>query len=327
MKSDLTKHTLLQTVVLFFALASVFLFSGTIMPRQTVTLTGYTPLMVSIVTFVDTIPWLAMGLSLLLITINAFFLTRITVRFLSFSDKNYTASLIYLILCTVTSSLTGGFVVQSIVFLTLVSIETIFMFNKRDDIVRQMFLSSAYIGITSILFIPSAVVFAAMITHLIIYRTINLKGLLAALTGLALPLFLYCYVTWVAGGAFTAPLECIRTIFDEIFLRRSLNIFEMTVLQYIFIALVVGISIYGFIRMAMSVNHANTLTVRSYVYFVCLLAVLALTLALAYNTLDTPLPMIAVPLSVIISMLFRQAPNLYVKNAIALAFLVLALML
>ena len=89
MKSDLTKHTLLQTVVLFFALASVFLFSGTIMPRQTVTLTGYTPLMVSIVTFVDTIPWLAMGLSLLLTTINAFFLTRITVRFLSFSDKNY----------------------------------------------------------------------------------------------------------------------------------------------------------------------------------------------------------------------------------------------
>ncbi len=46
-----------------------------------------------------------------------------------------------------------------------------------------------------------------------------------------------------------------------------------------------------------------------------------------YNTLDTLLPMIAVPLSVIISMLFRQAPNLYVKNAIALAFLVLALML
>ncbi len=119
----------------------------------------------------------------------------------------------------------------------------------------------------------------------------------------------------------------MRTVFDDIFLRRSLNIFDMTVPQYIFIALVIGISVYGFIRMAMSVNHANTLTVRSYVYFVCLLTVLSITLALAYNTHDILLPMMAVPLSVIISMLFRQAPNLYVKNAIALVFLALALML
>lgn len=327
MKSDLTKHTLLQTVVLFFALMSVFLFGGTIMPREAVSLAGYTRLMTSIVSFAEAVPWLVTGLSLALVTINAFFLTRITVRFLSFSDKNYTSSLIYLILCAVTSSLTGGFAVQGIVFLTLVSIETIFMFNKRDDIVRQMFLSSAYIGIASILFVPSAVVFVAMITHLVIYRTINIKGLLAALTGLSLPLFLYCYVTWVAGGVFTAPLEEARYIFDEIFMRRSLNIFELTVPQYIFIALIAGISVYGFIRMAMSVNHANTLTVRSYVYFVCLLVVLSLALALAYNTHDTLLTMMAVPLSVIISMLFRQAPNLYVKNAIALAFLALALML
>lgn len=327
MKSDLTKHTLLQTVVLFFALAAVFLSGGSVVTHETADLTGYTPLMVSIVSFADTGPWLAVGLSLALVTVNAFFLTRITVRFLSFSDKNYTSSLIYLILCAVTSSLTGGFAVQSIVFLTLVSVETIFMFNKRDDIVRQMFLSAAYTGIASILFVPSAVVFAAMITHLLIYRTINLKGLLAGFTGLALPLFLYCYVTWVAGGAFTAPLDNIRNIFDDIFLRRSLNIFELTVPQYIFIALVTGISVYGFIRMAMSVNRANTLTVRSYVYFVCLLIVLSLALALAYNTHDTLLPMMAVPLSVVISMLFRQAPNLYVKNAIALVFLVLALIL
>lgn len=327
MKSDLTKHTLLQTVVLFFALAAVFLSGGSVVTHEPADLTGYTPLMVSIVSFADTVPWLAMGLSLALVTVNAFFLTRITVRFLSFSDKNYTSSLIYLILCAVTSSLTGGFAVQSIVFLTLVSVETIFMFNKRDDIVRQMFLSAAYTGIASILFVPSAVVFAAMITHLLIYRTINLKGLLAGFTGLALPLFLYCYVTWVAGGAFTAPLDNIRNIFDDIFLRRSLNIFELTVPQYIFIALVTGISVYGFIRMAMSVNRANTLTVRSYVYFVCLLIVLSLALALAYNTHDTLLPMMAVPLSVVISMLFRQAPNLYVKNAIALVFLVLALIL
>jgi len=327
MKSDLTKHTLLQTVVLFFVVAAMFLLGNIIAPANEVSLTGCTPLMVSMASFIGSVPWLATALSLSLVTVNAFFLTRITVRFLSFADKNYTSSLIYLILCAVTSSLTGGFAVQGIVFLTLVSIETIFMYNKRDDIVRQMFLSSAYIGIAAILFMPSAVVFAAMITHMAIYRTINIKGLLAAIIGLSLPLFLYCYVMWVAGGEFTAPLESMRTLFDDIFLRRSLNIFDMTVQQYIFIALVIGISIYGFIRMALSVNHANTLTVRSYVYFVCLLTVLSITLALAYNTHDILLPMMAVPLSVIISMLFRQAPNLYVKNAIALVFLALALIL
>ncbi len=193
MKPDLTKHTLLQTVVLFFALVAAFLFGNTMIPRNEVSLTGCTPLMVSIASFTGSVPWLATALSLFLVTVNAFFLTRITVRFLSFADKNYTSSLVYLILCAITSSLTGGFVVQGIVFLMLVSIETIFMYNKRDDIVRQMFLSSAYIGIAAILFMPAAVVFAAMITHLVIYRTINIKGLLAAVTGLALRCF--CTVT------------------------------------------------------------------------------------------------------------------------------------
>ncbi|MDE7134356.1 MAG: hypothetical protein K2N86_03650 [Rikenellaceae bacterium] len=327
MRLDLTKHTLVQTTVTFFLLFILFLTSDTISYHEPTSWRGYTHLAGSIFMSIGAIPMLAIALSLTLTVINSFLVTRIMLRFISLSDKNYIAAITYLTLTAATSSLTSNFHTQAIIFLIIVSIETIFMLNRYNDIVRQTFLACTYTGIASILFLPSALLYLALFVYMITYRIVTFKGLLASVTGLLLPLFLYCYITWAAGGKFLAPVNEIYDITDSILLHKSFSIFTVTIPQYIFIALCIFLAVQGFWRMAMAANHINAITVRSYVCFMYLLVVLTVMLVLAYGTSYTLLPLMTVPLSVIISVLFRQMPNIYVKNAIAIAFVILALII
>lgn len=327
MRLDLTKHTLVQTTVTFFLLFILFLTNDTVSHNEPTSWTGYTGLARSVITGIDAMPVLRIVLSLGFTIINSFFVTRIMLRFISLSDKNYVTAITYLILTAATSSLSDNYHTQTIIFLILVSLEIIFMLNRYNDIVRQTFLACTYVGIASVLFVPASVVYLVLFVYMITYRIVTFKGLLASITGLALPLFLYCYITWVAGGEFLAPLNEISAISDRILLRKSFNVFTVTVPQYIFIALCIFLTVQGFWRMAVAANHINAITVRSYVCFIYLLVVLTAMLVLAYGAADTLLPLMSMPLSVIISVLFRQMPNIYIKNALAVAFVILAVII
>lgn len=323
MRLDITKHTLTQTVILFFILLFAFLTKENMIPQNgTFSWEGYTSLMLGLDGIVRSVSWLPPLLSLLLLLVNAFMITRMTLVYLVFIDKNYLPPIIFLILCSATSSLTESYMIQIIIYLMLAATDTILHLYRHHDIVKQAFLASVYIGIASLLFAPISVILVALVIYLMSYRALSFKALIASAVGLALPCFICCYIFWVTGSEFTAFIHEYERIFFDIFLRRSLNIFTLTIEQYVFIAIIVFMTIYGFLRMAMSANSANITTVRSYVGFVWILIGLCVILVLAYNTSPTTLPLLSVPLSIIISQMLKQTPNMFIKDIIALALLI-----
>lgn len=325
---DFTRHTLSQTILYFILLLTVFwskeLFFGANI-ADVAGDEGLMPLAFEVIGWLDSIASVPVALSIGLLFVNSFFLTRIVVRNIVFLDKTYLPSLLFLIICSVDATIQMHYISQIVVFLLLCTIENIFKVYKRRNAVRQYFMGAFFVGIAALLFLPASLFFLSLFVNLILFHRFVWREWLVSLLGFLTPLFFYSYIYWCIDGNFWVLASEIPAVFDGMFLKRSLDITKIDIQGLIFIVLTIGLVGYAYVQFLMVRNRIRSRMARSYAYFLWFLLFCLVILICCFNTFDTLFPIMAIPLSVMISILFKQAENKIVASALFLSFVISAL--
>lgn len=329
MKLDLTRCTLFQTVIYFCVLLAIFFARNNYLQIDYDSLQisrfGITELGCSLIDWVESVPNMGAVVSLFLLSINAFFLTRIVVRFVVFLSRNYLPALIFLLFCSLDGSTNNQYFGQLVLFLLLVATEMAFLVYKRANSVGNLFSSALYIGLASLLFLPAVFMLPVLCVYMISFRKFTPRNLVVILAGVVAPIFFYCYVSWCCGANFLEPLQYNKQLFYDSFMRKSLNIYLFSISDWVFISITLLLVLFSLVLYVYSILYINPMTVLMFAFFMWMLLFGIAVMVFFYNCTGAFMPLVFAPLSVIIAIMFKQVTSIRMRNYLVVIFLLSAI--
>lgn len=312
MNVDFTRPSLFRSIFYFLPLYIGFRCKALLLTEQILTtdtmmmpvqewLTGF---------FVNHHVWREVVL-FLLVLITAFSITRILSRNLIYLERTYISLIIYPLLALgyTTSAMTP--VILICAFLIVYAVENMIQAHKQEISYGCFLNASVALGITPLLYAPTAVFFFLLPVGFLIFRQ-NWRSGIASLIGYTIPLFFNAYVLWGMGGDFGAVYQRL----SDVLLTsgsETLFIFRMEVWDYVLTAIFIGLTIFSFIHFYNGQTKIRRRAFRGYSTFVWVLICTVGMFALPCRSTDM-LPLLAVSLSALLPACFNRKsgwfPNL-----------------
>lgn len=267
---------------------------------------GYSSVSYQILDFFHKFNLWSLPLLILVILINALFITKILLKYLSYLKYTFIPVIIYGSLVSIMIIDKENHVNQIITFALLYFFEKQVFTKRNYNYTSNTFLAGVYLGIAALLAPIYYSFWIVIITSQIISLRVSFKTITSSLFGLITPLFLYSYTTWVTGGEFLELPNSVIAFYQESFLRVSFNIHSFNVYDYFSMAIISILCIIGvkvFIQYTISNN-----TKFDYLYYLILIMLLTTLIIsiLFYSSLTTLIPLIGICATIIISTLIIQ---------------------
>lgn len=265
--------------------------------------------------------------TMMLTMINAFFISRILLRFTTNTPKSFVSILIYLCLISTSFLIRDNVVNQIIAFFMLSSCERQLFVQKNYSPVNYSFLAALNIGMAAVLAPVYYCFFLAMIFTLWISGVLRFKEASAAAVGLVAPLVLVSYVQWVFDGQFFMLIDSVRLFYSEAFLRISLNIYNYDVVDYVFGSILFLLSVIG-IATFIKYNISNN-TKFEYTYYQFLVTnIIALFLLLFFFSSAVSIaPVFFIGMTSVISTLVVQTKKKFFRTVVVMIVILFSLVI
>lgn len=324
MSLDLTRQSLLKTLLYFVLLAVIFWGAELFHPvRSGLVAAGHntpsgTPMAgVPLGTLIDHwlsfVPGIGILLSSLLVFVNSFFVTRIVIRNVIFLERTYMPAIIYLLVSSGYYNSYMSFRPLLVAFLLLVALEIIFRSYNYKPLASGVYMTVGFIfGLAGAIYAPALLLVVLIPVGLVIFRLFDLREWVAALGGWLLSIFFSAYGVWLAGGDFLGTFENIRTALLTPRALPSVKLFSS--FEWTFIGCIVILFILSMITFFGRSRSYKLKPFKVYIYFIWMWAVLVLILVFLPARSLYLLPILAIPLAVIIPTYFNSRKPNFISN-------------
>lgn len=327
MSLDLTRQSLLKTLLYFVLLAAIFwgaeLFhperEGMVAAAQAAALQGGAslqarmPLGILIDNLIRSVPTVGILLSSLLVFVNSFFVTRIVIRNVIFLERTYMPSIVYLLISSGYYNSYMSFRPLLVAFLLLLAAELIFRSYNYKALATGAYMAVGFIfGTAAAVYAPALFFVVLLPVGLIIFRLFDIREWIAAFGGWLLPLFFSAYGVWLCGGEFLgifpAALDALLTPVPM----PSYQLFSS--FEWTFIGCVAVLFVLSIVTFLGRSRSYKLKPFKAYIFFIWMLLVSVLVLAFAPCRSLYQLTVIAIPLAVIIPTYFNSRKPNFVSN-------------
>lgn len=322
---QLVKHGFFQTLIWFFTLILLFWIREFFLGYSHVhgeDFLGMMPLADSIDSYVSRVGKLDMILTLLLVFVNSFFITRIVIRHVIFISRSYSMALIYLALCSLLPSSSVRYLSYLSVFFLLFSLDCLMTIFRRKRVAYRLFLSGALLSFASLIYAPMVVLFPVAIMGVILYEHSNFRELLSYTIGFLSSIFGYSYIHWLMGGDFLYLYRHYISTFSDIIYAQPPTFASVTLVDIVYGAALFIVVLYSIIFYLGRLNQERTKPLRTYSLFLLMLFLLLVVTVLYPIIFQSMMPLLSIPISVIVVTMLTKNSLSPVVN-LAYIFLIL----
>lgn len=314
---QLVRHGFFQTLMWFFTLILLFwareLFLG-YSSLQGDYHVGMMPLAKMIGDYVSGVNRLDMALTILLVFVNSFFITRIIIRHVIFISRSYSMALVFLALCSALPSSSIRYLSYIYVYLLLLSLDYLMTIFRRKEVAYRLFASGALLSLASLFYAPILLLSLVSIFGMILYEHSSFREYLSFIIGLIAPIFAYGYISWLIGGDFLYIYDQYLVAFGEVYNAPSPSIASFSVINIVYCVMLLVMVVYSVVFYLGRINQERAKSVRTYSIFIFMLIVLLVMIALKLAILPALMALISIPVSVIIvTMLTKNSASMVVN--------------
>ncbi|MCC8087801.1 MAG: hypothetical protein LIO79_00805 [Rikenellaceae bacterium] len=317
---DITRQSLLKTILLFLFMYAIFgireyVFSVPVLfDREDLSFLGEL-----VYNFSLSFPFLNEILIFILLFVNAFYITSIATRNLILVERSYLPAIIYIVI-------SAGYVLppQNVIPLTasffiIAAIDNIINSYKRLGSFSYFFNAGICMG-TALLIYPQIIPYIVLLPFSLIYFIRTWRDWLLAAVGLGIPLFFISYICWGLGTDFKFVSDNLYEILadgaGEVF--KSVSVTGYVLGGFYFILAMFGIIVFFTGR-----GRTKKRAVKLFVMFVWMLGFTGLVFALEENPL-LAVPITAIPLSVVIPVFFNRKKGI-IPNLLFAAIIIITI--
>ena len=324
MKIDVLRQPLMATLLLFAAMAALFIYRFQIFPYpEELSVNSVGPIQGFLSRFESGYPVIAGIISGIFIFFNGISVSRILSQHMVVSSRSYLPIVFYIaVSCGIWF---GGVHLPAVIaaFMILRSIEYFISSFIRKASFNQTFRGSLLVGLTPIIYPAGTLYLLAIPLAMAVFRRKG-REVIVAITGGLLPLLTYAYVMWALDFGFAEPLADIgRHLVSG---TSSLHIGTQSIteiLRLIPIALIGGLTLMGLASFAMTSGTMRTRARAIFIYFIMLLLIGCGSLLMPAAS-PAALALFAIPASAIMPLFFSQFPGWVSGTAYTLTLLSLA---
>ncbi len=324
MSLDLTRQSLLKTLIYFVFLAVIFWGAEFVHPlrsgiaaaahgEQITAPPAGTPLGTLIDHWIGYVPGIGVLLSSLLVFVNSFFVTRVVIRNVIFLERTYMPAIIYLLVCSGYYNSYMSFRPLLVALLVLTAVEIIFKSYNCKTLATGSYLTVGFIiGTAGAIYVPALLLAGLIPVGLVLFRLFDIREWIAAFGGWAMPLFFSAYGVWITGGDFTDVISEYRQALTTPLTLPPASLFSS--FEWTFIGCIAVLFVLSIVTFLGRRRSYKLKPFKVYIFFIWMLAIAALILAFVPCRSLYQLPILAVPLAVIIPTYFNSRKPNFVSN-------------
>lgn len=322
MNLDLTRQNTFANILYVLLLILVLWSSWFVMPNwfenvAAISETG-TPFGIFVDAFLMRNSFLRVILSSLLIFINSVMVMRLCVRNVIFLERSYMPALIYVMIsaCHFNSYINLRPLIISLMMIIACN-EVFKSYNIKSIAAGKYFKIGALFGFSAVIYEQSITLVPLLFVALIQFRLFDIREWIAAITGFVLPLFFVAYIGWLMGDEINTYFE---TLYNSIMTSNGMMppVSSINAVEWFFIGVVSLLILLSVVRSFSNRIFNKNQAFQSYLYFVLIFVVLLLSLIYLPSRSLSMLPLLAIPISVIISTYFKTVKPSLFKNILYL---------
>lgn len=202
MNFDLTRSSLLSTVLYTVLLVALFWWGGSI---SGVVANGNTAMWGErwepLGSLYDSAPIVCRMLSAVVVFICSLLVARISIRNVIFLERTYMPSVIFVLVSSAFYNIEHSLAPLLASWLIMLSMSlTLRSYTLKRLATGVFFVAGVYLGGAALLFPPTAYVGVMLLFGIAMFRIGDLREWVAVVVGALFPLSVYVYVTWLIGG-------------------------------------------------------------------------------------------------------------------------------
>lgn len=324
MSLDLTRQSLLKTLLYFVLLAAIFWGAELFHPeRSGLVAAAHADLLIApaagmpLGTLIDSwlghFPVIGILLSSLLVFVNSFFVTRIVIRNVIFLERTYMPAIIYLLVSSGYYNSYMSFRPLLVALLLLIAVEIIFKSYNYKGLATGAYMVVGFIfGTAGAIYAPALFLVALLPVALVLFRLFDLREWVAAFGGWLLPLFFSAYGVWLAGGDFAGVFSECREVLLTPKSLPPVGLFSS--FEWTFFGCVAVLFVLSMLTFFGRSRSYKLKPFKVYIFFIWMLVVAVLILTFVPSRSFYQLPIVAIPLAVIIPTYFNSRKPNFVSN-------------
>lgn len=334
MSLDLTRQSLLNTILYFVLLATVFWGAELFDPASAVLAHEVRggevinmPLGRLIHDFIVAWPVVGLLISSLLVFINALLVTRIVIRNVIFLERTYMPSIVYLLISSGYYNSYLSCLPLIVSLLLMVAAEMIFKsYNDRNLSTGRYLTIGFTVGLAGMVYAPALLFVVLLPVALMMFRLPNVREWISAFAGWMLPIFFTAYGVWLAGGHFS---EIVDTALEAIVTPKPMvpSVQLLTYFEWTFIGCVALLFVLSMITFFSRLRSFKLKQLKAYIFFIWVFIFTVAIITLVPCGSLYMLPVTATPLAVIIPTYFNSRKPNFVSNFIYVLMLGCAVMI
>ncbi|MEG1634123.1 MAG: hypothetical protein RR277_02105 [Rikenellaceae bacterium] len=327
MKFDLTRQTFTQT--LFFTSLVMFIYWGTIFVNGANLgiaddLSGVMPIGISINNFSRNFILISSIVTIALQLFNALYLSRIFIRNVVYAKNTHVAAMLFILISIGSPATNQELISQLVTTLSLFTLEGILNVKKRINSSHNFFLSSIFIALASLIYIPAAALFIPIISIFFITNRFEIREFLAALGGFLIPPIFYSYYLWITENDFLKLIHEINHAILSSFSIISIDaIAKLNIFNIISIVVIIAVMLFSLIYFLINIQTIRSKTIYSYSLFWVWMITMIAIIVFFMSTLSIIVPLCAVSASVILAFFFNMYTRRIVTNIIFVVLVIL----
>jgi len=244
--------------------------------------------------------WLQIALSLLIVVVQAFYLTTVINRQSVLRDSSNLPALMYVVLMSCFPEQLSFNPLLFANFFIIIFLDRLFDMYHSETAVFQTFDAGLFIGIASLFYWPCLFLFPLIWASLVLIRPFNLKEWITSLLGVGFPFLVFAlFLFWF--DLFTP--DSIRAVFEPLYRVQFTAVFNETyVILFAILLFIILASVYTFFKEFRTFAKIKT---RKFLFLlVAFFLFAALSYLVSVKTTMVSLSFLAVPLSVLFSNYF-----------------------
>jgi hypothetical protein len=257
------------------------------------------------------------GISLLFVVLQAFFLTNVINKQGVLRDSSHLPALLYVVLMSCFPEQLSFNPLLFANFFIIVFLNSIFNFYRSDTAVFEVFNAGVFIGIASLFYWPCLFLFPLTMASLFVLRPFNMREWTVSFIGVLLPFLFYGSVLfWLD----MLSVNSIKSILEPLYSVQFSTAYNGT---YIILTAILAIIIIASLwRFSRDLNNFSKLRARKFLaIIVWFFLFAALSYLVASKNTMIGLSFLAIPLSVIISNYFLSLKNQLLAELVFLLLL------
>lgn len=267
---------------------------------------NYAPFYTILVGFVNEYRFLSVLLSFLIMVAQAFMFNRVIADKNLVDRNSFLPALLFIVLMSSNPEFAGLHPVWLANFFLIITLDKIFDVFSEDDVFLEVFNVGLFISLASLFYMPALGFILLIISALIIYFLVNMRGIMASVIGFVFPyIFLMLYYYW-----FDIPLSNLWSLFYFEGFSVLQGNWHLTTYDWILLSVLGLVGLVSFFRIYLGGLRDKPIRIRK--RFQVLLAYLLIALLswlMAGEMVSLHLGIVLLPLAAILAGFFQESKS------------------